>query len=109
METAINEFLQRFKEKINESDLQVIPTTKNRLELLQTGLLPHERTRIILSLTKENYSSGPEPDRDASGEVWVFGCRLERELIYIKLKLDNEAKCLSFHLAEYDMEFPYDL
>ena len=93
----LSEFLERFKQKVAESGLIVIPTEKNRDYLARTGLLPNERTNIILNLTEKNYFSGPEPDRDREGDVWIFGCRHEGERIYIKLKLDIVAKCLSFH------------
>lgn len=91
------EFLKQFKQKVNESGLIVIPTKKNRDYLARSGLLPNECIDIIINLTERNYSSGPELDRDRNGDVWIFGCRHEGERIYIKLKLDTEAKCLSFH------------
>ncbi|MBQ9886283.1 MAG: hypothetical protein IJM37_05435 [Lachnospiraceae bacterium] len=41
----------------------------------------------------------------------VFGKNINDKMVYIKLKIKGEARrkvlCLSFHYAEYDMNFPY--
>lgn len=43
--------------------------------------------------------------------LYVFGKQIERQLVYIKLKIKKKrAKyvlCVSFHYAEYPMTFPY--
>lgn len=107
--TDIEQFLLRFKRKINESYITIIDNHKNRDFLRFLGLLPYQRTEIIKNLKPENYCQGPLEDKDGSaGEVWIFGYRESGIDVYIKLKLDDEAKCLSFHRAEYEMEFPFD-
>jgi len=104
----VERFLGDFKRKADESGLNTIPTQKNRDELAMTGLMPHERTRIVMELEPEDYSEGPMRDDDRSpGEVWVFGKVLPQGTIYIKLKLFDEAKCLSFHLADFTIDRPF--
>ena len=58
------------------------------------------------------YCKGPEADRDRPGELWFFGKVIQDKGIYIKLKIADAdgikiAKCISFHIAEYPMSFPY--
>jgi len=108
MKNCIFSFLELFKKKSRNEGLQIIPTDKNRNEILCTGIFLYEIEEIIMNLTVRNYSSGPEPDRDAEGDVWIFGYWNEKELIYIKLKLDDKAKVISFHSAEHKMDFPFE-
>jgi hypothetical protein len=68
----------------------------------------------IMNLTYQDYSSGPEADSDPTygGDVWIFGKHIGSNLVYIKLKIDvvdgnKVAKCLSFHCAEYLLQFPF--
>jgi hypothetical protein len=65
-------------------------------------------------LSIENYCSGPNPDYNSTekGAIWIFGIKEYGMMIYIKLKIayayNHEiAKCLSFHPAEYSLNFPY--
>jgi len=60
-------------------------------------------------LTPDNYHSGPDPDRDKPGYIWVFHTTLNKQEIYIKLKIADTGKkrfvkCLSFHPAEYQFK-----
>jgi hypothetical protein len=106
--TLIKDFLTEFKEIAQEHGIDVIPTEKNRRETSMLGLLPNERSNIIMDLRLENYSEGPLRDDDGSpGDIYIFGSEYQRQLIYIKLKIDGLAKCLSFHRAEKPMSFPF--
>lgn len=86
---------------------------KNLTSLASLGLTPEIRKEILLSLTVDNYSSGPEPDRDFPGEVlWKFGKEVGDKQVYIKLKIDDQghrkvAKCMSFHIAEHEIYYPH--
>jgi hypothetical protein len=94
---------------MGESDITVIDNQKNRDLLPFLGFLPYQRLEIIRNLKPKNYCQGPMEDQDGSeGEIWTFGYKESGITVYIKLKLDDEAKCLSFHRAEYKMEFPFD-
>lgn len=41
--------------------------------------------------------------------MWVFGKKVEKEEVYIKVSMGNEnteAVCISFHVAEHPMIYP---
>jgi len=42
--------------------------------------------------------------------MWVFGKTVKNKEIYIKISLGKEntnAICISFHIAEYDLTYPF--
>ena len=106
-------FLKDVKDLIYRGNLYVKPHHKNRQTLIDLGLNYRQREDILLSLALSNYSSGPTPDEYKTGHYWVFGKHIEKTEIYIKLKIvtynyDNEqAVCLSFHTAEYPLNYPF--
>ncbi|HEY3282615.1 MAG TPA: hypothetical protein VGN26_10105 [Armatimonadota bacterium] len=96
------EFLNRCKTILVTFGLVFVPRNKNRQALSDLGLSIVDAKAIVLKLTPDCYVRGPDPDEDgSSGEVWVFGPKVGRQTIYVKLKLDGcIAKCLSFHPPE---------
>ena len=103
-------FLIQFKDIIDINGLYVAPRRKNNEALIELGLTKKQRKEIIMSLTPGNFCSGPEPDRDQPGELWFFGKTDDTIEIYIKLKIavvggDKIAKCISFHKAEYGLNY----
>jgi len=81
--------------------------TRKELEINKLGV-EHE----IYNLTTNHYSSGPDPDYGEPGEVWVFGKEIRGREVYIKLKVSAAdigkiAKCLSFHIADRPIKYPY--
>lgn len=109
----VADFLKGFKDtavgyggiffvRLNEYDL-----TRQKLEINKLGV-EHE----IYNLTTNHYSSGPDPDYGEPGEVWVFGKEIRGREVYIKLKVSAAdigkiAKCLSFHIADRPIKYPY--
>ena len=88
---------------------------KNFETLLELGLKYSHVKQDILSLTPKEYSEGPLLDKDQINYkdefFWIFGKNIQNKLIYIKLKIRKtnkyeEAVCMSFHIAEYQMKFP---
>lgn len=80
--------------------------------LAELGLTKQDRKNEILSLSVTDYCSGPEPDMDKPGHVWMFGKQINGRNVYIKLKIAHAggikiAKCLSFHAAKFPLCFPY--
>lgn len=66
----------------------------------------------IYNLKPENYSTGPEPDHGQPGTVWIFGKNICGREVYIKLKVSAAdigriTKCLSFHIADRPIKYPY--
>lgn len=103
-------FLKEFKNIAGVTGIFVIPRSVNNNALIELGLTRADREDIILSLTPGNFCSEPEDDRDRPGELWFFGKTIESNEIYIKLKIAISdsckiAKCLSFHKADYKLNF----
>lgn len=105
-------FLQTFKTHW-PPQCWVVPRDKNAQALADLGLMPSQRRSLILDLSVLDYSAGPLPDVDVAGQdVWIFGSTIDGKELYIKLTLRKQqdrffAKCLSFHLAEQPLVFPF--
>lgn len=113
MSAKVVNFLIEFKRIITEGrGLDFIPRLKNNETILDLGLTVANVKSIILSLTVINYSSGPKADKEGNGDIWVFGHHIGEKEIYIKLKMAQVgikkiAKCISFHVAEFPLRYPY--
>jgi len=112
VEVQVAVFLKEFKFIVTGGrGLDVIPRKKNIEALLELGITKRIRKSEILSLSKEDYYSGPKPDKDLPGDVWEFGKTINAEDVYIKLKIadtgtERIAKCISFHKAKFPLVFP---
>ena len=106
-------FLRDFKENLLQNRAYFYKHQKNLETLIELGLTCRDQDEILLSLQLEDYSSGPEPDMYHSGQVfWVFGKQIEGVELYLKLKIVSQAGeeyavCISFHAAEYPLEYPF--
>lgn len=104
--------LRSAKRAVEEFGLLIADRGKNNQVRVELGLTVQNLEDIVFGLTVEDYHSGPEPDRDRGGEVWVFGPAHDGGQLYIKLKLlvdgpITRVKCISFHLAERELRLPY--
>jgi hypothetical protein len=108
----VRQFLLEFKRAVEENGVYLIPRqvcieTLRRLQLTQRNL-----EEELLGLSVEDYSAGPEKDRDVPGELWIFGKQVGGQEVYVKIKLmtdetgKNRAKCISFHTAERPLKYP---
>lgn len=106
-------FLLDFKDTVTAgSGVYLIPRDANRQTLKYLGLTKNNLEEILLGLTILDYCKGPDADRDQAGEIWVFGKEIEGENVYIKLKVADVkgkkiAKCISFHIAKYELNYPH--
>ena len=79
--------------------------------LAKFNLLPSQLKDILMGLTVEDYCEGPLPCLNIPDEtVWIFGYNLATKELYIKLKATTKppmALCISFHIAQRKMRFPY--
>jgi len=106
-------FLKEFKKIATEGrGIDFISRRKNLDSLVKLGLTKRNCKEEILSLSVAEYCGGPEPDKDRPGEIWEFGKLIGNREVYIKLKIaqvgkEKIAKCLSFHVAEYPLSFPF--
>lgn len=108
----VRAFLREFRSLMKNSDFYVINRYENIQGLLALGINEKIRKNELLSLNVLNYSSGPTPDDDCSGVVWILGKIVRSKEVYIKLKIfqqarGNKAICLSFHLAERKLTYPF--
>ena len=66
---------------------------------------------ILKRLELEDYSEGPHRDKlYGNSDMWVFGKTIKGHEIYIKIQLGeprSKTICISFHLAEYKMKYPF--
>jgi hypothetical protein len=109
----VQSFLKDFS-TIAQTNLQFIPTRKNKETLLELGLTKKLVQKTLLTLNYVDYSAGPIRDTDPTwpGYVWIFGTDIEKTEIYIKLKVEEEngqkiSVCLSFHEAERPLTYPF--
>lgn len=108
----ISEFLSQVSNILNEpNSFQLIPRRKNLDAIYRMGLSIDSVKEYIRNLTIKDYCEGPEEDDNINfpGQIWVFGKKIDGVLFYIKLKIKKNQLlcCLSFHDAEYKMNFPF--
>lgn len=116
----VEAFLNEFKEKAKVFGIVYNEDKgENRQTLLDLELFGSKRDQYILNLRPEDYYQGPdENDYDKEeGPVWMFGIGIKKRgkkkklPIYIKIyitKADGASNyCISFHVAKFEMSFPY--
>ena len=105
-------FLEDFKSKLGlwgvvyRDDRQ-----KNTQTLLTLDIIPKTRTETLAGLEIPDYSAGPiEETLYGGAAMWVFGRMIKGKEVYIKITMgnkDNKVICISFHLAEKPMTYPF--
>ena len=108
----VEQFLADFKIKLNIwGILYRDDRGKNTQTLLDLELPPNVRTEIIKTITINDYSEGPIDEILYGGsQMWVFGKTIKSTEVYIKITLgkqDNRTICISFHIAEQQMIYPF--
>ena len=113
MPDRVRKFLLEFKQAATSgSGVFLVPRSASLRTLSHLGLTKRNLEEVLLGLSVIDYCKGPEPDRDRAGEIWIFGKELQGHELYIKLKVAQVngtciAKCISFHIAEYPMRYPF--
>lgn len=108
----VRDFLLEFKQIAAGCGVDIVPRTETRSTLAQLGLTMANLEKLLLGLSVADYCKGPESDQDRPGQIWVFGRVIEGYEVYIKLKVAHVgehriAKCISFHIAQYPLGYPY--
>ncbi|HEX9510547.1 MAG TPA: hypothetical protein VF939_08690 [Puia sp.] len=84
---------------------------KNRQTLLDLEMTKDGRNKVLKSLVRQDFSEGPFPDKLYGGvDLWVFGKMVRGKEIYIKITMGIKGAqviCISFHIAEHPMKYPY--
>ena len=108
----VEEFLKRLKEKIKVFDIIFRDDRgKNLQALAALEIAPTYRKQVVMNIEPEDYSEGPIVDTlNKMGEMWVFGKDVKGHEVYIKITLgfpNCSTICISFHLAEYPINYPF--
>ena len=103
-------FLNDFKTKMKIWGIVFYGRDKNLQALADLEISGLDRNAILLKLEVEDYSQGPIEDVNNGPSLWVFGCIINRKEVYIKItmgRFGSETICISFHLAEHPMDYPF--
>ncbi|MFD2523438.1 hypothetical protein [Emticicia soli] len=105
-------FLRDFNVKANIWGIVFLDDrAKNSKALALLEISPIERKQIIKELHLHDFSDGPIKDgMNIGGDLWVFGKMVKNQEVYIKISMgfsNNPTICISFHLSEYTMIYPY--
>ena len=108
----VQRFLDDFHQKTKVFDIVFRnDRDKNIHSLLKLEISSLQRKDILAALRAEDYSEGPLPDTlHQISEMWVFGRKLKKQEIYIKISMGRSGSqtiCISFHIAEKDMNYPF--
>jgi len=110
-ESEIELFLSAFKNKLDIWGIIYIDRDKNQNTLLELEIRPIDRDPVLKALKLEDYSEGPLKEILYQGaDMWIFGKKVKETEIYIKItmgNISNQVLCISFHIAEYEMNYPF--
>lgn len=107
----IHSFLEEFKVKLNVWGVVFRDDRgKNTQALFDLDITRNDRIALLKKLVKEDYSEGPLKEKlNYGADMWVFGKELKGKEIYIKIAMGvsgTQVICISFHLAEFKMNYP---
>lgn len=110
----IKAFLQDFQIKMDIWGIVVRDDRgKNTQTILDLEITKDYRNKILKELIGEDYSERPIEEKLYGGaNMWVFGKTVKGKEIYIKITMGiagSKVICISFHIAEYPMNYPYKL
>jgi hypothetical protein len=104
----VRDFIEKFTSVVRAKGMVYVNRSINLREMSFSGYFGYQIEEIVTALSPGDYVEGPLGDRDKSaGEIWVFVKKVDQIDMYIKLKLDKEAKCISFHTCKYKAKFPF--
>lgn len=108
----VEAFLAEFHDKMKIWDVVYRDDRgKNTQALVDLEIRPVDRTKILKNLTAIDYSNGPTTETLYGGsDMWVFGKEVKSTEIYIKITLGFAGRsviCISFHIAEHAMNYPF--
>lgn len=109
----VERFLKEFKDKMRVWDvLYRDDRGKNAQALIELELRPIDRKTTLEQLLPGDFSEGPLVDQLYRGaDMWIFGKTIKKKEVYIKITLGafgTSVICISFHLAERPMKYPFN-
>ena len=108
----IQKFLNDFHQKVEIFDIIILnDREKNAKTQAALGLSPNAQREVIKEIQVQDYSEGPITNiLNAWGDLWVFGKDVKGHEVYIKITLgfpNSSTICISFHIAEHPMNYPF--
>lgn len=109
-EEEVEQFLREFKQKLEIFDIVFLNREKNLQALLDLEIVRASRKEYLKALTTKDYFNGPFPDQFGGRALWEFGKKIKGKEVYIKVTpgtVNKPVICISFHLAEYKIKYPF--
>ncbi len=112
LKQEVEKYLKELRVKIDIFGMLFLDDRgKNQQTLYDLEISPAKRKEIICSLKAEDYSQGPL-DEKMHGilPMWVFGKQIKKKEVYIKISMgieNSKVVCISFHIAEHSMNYPF--
>jgi hypothetical protein len=108
----VQAFLRDFRAKLSVFEILFRDERgKNSRALLELEITPASRRKVIEELEAGDYSEGPLEDTLYNvAPMWVFGRTVKKQEVYIKVSMGRPGSnviCISFHLAEKPMVYPF--
>ena len=78
--------------------------------MLDLEITPTYRKEIISLLKVEDYSQGPLDEKYTAYCLCGFSAKIKQKEVYIKISMgteNNNAICISFHISEHPMNYPF--
>jgi hypothetical protein len=112
LKKEVESFLKELKLKIDIFGILFLDDRgKNQQALHDLEISPNRRREIIETLKTEDYSEGPlEEKMRGILPMWVFGKTVKEQEVYIKISMgleNQQAVCISFHIAAHPMNHPF--
>lgn len=110
----VERFLSDFHTKMKVFDIIFRDDRGKNVETLALlEITPVYRVTVVGALEVKDYVDGPILDTlNENGDMWVFGKDVKDREVYIKISIgrtDRPTICISFHLAEHELNYPYQL
>lgn len=108
----VETYLKELKFKIDNYGILFLDDRgKYQQTLHDLEISPAQRTATIKTLRTEDYSSGPL-DEKMRGilPMWIFGKQVKKNELYIKVSMgieNSSAVCISFHMSEHPLNYPF--
>ncbi|MGV3612920.1 MAG: hypothetical protein ACO1N0_18315 [Fluviicola sp.] len=83
---------------------------KNTQALADLEMRPVDRAKVIDSLEEIDFVETIEDKLNKGGLMWVFGKMVKKKELYIKITMGmagTSVICISFHLAEHVLHYPF--
>lgn len=103
-------FLRSLNDKIRTFGIVIRDREKNFKALTELEITGLMREEYIKNIKIEDYSSGPNRESNGEPDYWVFGIMVKGSEVYVKVApgvINKPVDCMSFHIAEHTLPYPY--